>query len=72
MVFVPKTRLPYPEEFRCEAVALIRSGQRTLAEASASLGVSQQTLRNWLKLERTMLVGGAERGAGGGDSSCAC
>lgn len=48
---MPKTRPPYPEEFRREAVALIRSGRRTLAEASASLGVSQQTLRNWLKQE---------------------
>jgi transposase len=48
---MPKTRPPYPEEFRREAVALIRSGQRSLAEASRSLGVSQQTLRNWLKQE---------------------
>src|ERR1700758_2357872 len=48
---MPKSRPPYPEEFRREAVALIRSGQRTLAEASRSLGVSQQTLRNWLKQE---------------------
>ena len=48
---MPKTRPPYPEEFRREAVALIRSGQRTLAEASESLGVSQQTLRNWLRQE---------------------
>jgi transposase-like protein len=39
---MPKTRPPYPEEFRREAVALIRSGQRSLAEASRSLGVSQQ------------------------------
>ena len=48
---MPKTRPPYPEEFRREAVALIRSGQRSLAEASKSLGVSQQTLRNWLRQE---------------------
>ena len=48
---MPKTRPPYPEEFRREAVALIRSGQRSLVEASESLGVSQQTLRNWLKQE---------------------
>jgi transposase len=48
---MPKTRPPYPEEFRREAVGLIRSGQRSLAEASRSLGVSQQTLRNWLKQE---------------------
>jgi transposase len=46
---MPRTRPPYPEEFRREAVGLIRSGQRSLAEASRSLGVSQQTLRNWLK-----------------------
>jgi transposase len=48
---MPKTRPPYPEEFRREAVALIRSGQRTLVEASRSLGVSQQTLRSWVKRE---------------------
>jgi len=48
---MPRTRPPYPEEFRREAVALIRSGQRSLAEASRSLGVSQQTLRNWLRQE---------------------
>jgi transposase len=48
---VPKTRPPYPEEFRREAVALIRSGQRSLAEASRSLGVSQQSRRMWLKRE---------------------
>jgi transposase len=48
---MPRTRPPYPEEFRREAVGLIRSGQRSLAEASKSLGVSQQTLRNWLRQE---------------------
>jgi transposase len=46
---MPKSRPPYPEEFRREAVGLIRRGERTLPEASKSLGVSQQTLRNWLK-----------------------
>lgn len=56
---MPRTRPPYPEEFRREAVALIRSGQRSLAEASKSLGVSQQTLRNWLK-QADVEVGVAE------------
>ena len=43
---MPKTRPPYPEEFRREAVQMLRAGRspRELAEA---LGVSQQTLRNW-------------------------
>ena len=49
MVSVPRTRPPYTEEFRREAVGLIRSGQRSLPEAAKSLGVSQQTLRNRLK-----------------------
>jgi transposase len=46
MVSVPKTRPAYPEEFRREAIELLRAG-RTPRELSESLGVSQQTLRNW-------------------------
>jgi transposase len=46
---MPRTRPPYPEEFRLEAVELVRSGRRSLREAAESLGVSQQTLRNWIK-----------------------
>ena len=43
---VPRTRPAYPEEFRREAVQLLRAG-RTPRELAESLGVSQQTLRNW-------------------------
>ena len=46
MVSVPKTRPAYPEQFRREAIELLRAG-RTPRELSESLGVSQQTLRNW-------------------------
>ena len=46
MVSVPKTRPAYPERFRREAIELLRAG-RTPRELSESLGVSQQTLRNW-------------------------
>ena len=46
---MPRTRPPDPEEFRLEAVELVRSGRRSLREAAESLGVSQQTLRNWIK-----------------------
>jgi transposase len=46
---MPRTRPPYPEEFRREAVELVRSGRRSVREAAESLGVSQQTLRNWVK-----------------------
>jgi transposase len=43
---VPKTRPAYPDEFRREAVQMLRAG-RTPRELAQSLGVSAQTLRNW-------------------------
>src|SRR3954469_15540014 len=46
MVSVPKTRPAYPEKFRREAIEMLRAG-RTPRELAQSLGVSQQTLRNW-------------------------
>ena len=52
MVFiVPRTRPPYPDEFRREALAMLRAGRspRELAEA---LGVSEQTLRNWRRQDQ--------------------
>ena len=48
---MPKTRPPYPEQFRREAVGLLRSG-RSIADVAEALGVSQQTLRNWSKQEQ--------------------
>jgi transposase len=52
MVFiVPKTRPPYPDDFRREALQMLRAGRspRELAEA---LGVSEQTLRNWRRQDQ--------------------
>ena len=46
---MPRTRPPYPPEFRAEAVELIRSGSKSIAELSRDLGVTDQTLRNWLR-----------------------
>ena len=43
---MPRTRPAYPVEFRRETVQLVREG-RTIADVAKSLGVSQQTLRNW-------------------------
>jgi transposase len=43
---VPPTRPAYPDDFRREAVELLRQG-RTPSELAQSLGVSPQTLRNW-------------------------
>jgi transposase len=42
----------YPEEFRREAVELVRSSGRSQAEVARSLGISHNTLRNWVKAER--------------------
>ncbi len=44
-----RTRAPYPEEFRREAVALVRSDERTVPEIAKSLQISDQTLRNWVR-----------------------
>ena len=45
---MPKSRPPYPEEFRREAVELVRSG-RKVSDVARSLGVTEQSLRNWVK-----------------------
>src|SRR4051795_1181168 len=37
----------YPEEFRREAVALVRSSEKSIPQLAAELGVSPQSLRNW-------------------------
>lgn len=46
---MPPTRPPYPPEFKEEAVRLMRSSGRPLAQISRELDVSEQTLRNWRK-----------------------
>jgi len=45
---MPRTRPAYPEDFRREAVELVRSG-RSIRDVADSLGVSQQTLRTWCR-----------------------
>ena len=57
---VPKTRPAYPEEFRREAVQMLRAG-RTPRELAQSLGVSEQTLRNWRRQDQ---IDRRERGDG--------
>jgi transposase len=48
---VPRTRPAYPPEFRGEAIELLRAG-RSPRELSESLGVSEQTLRNWRRQDQ--------------------
>ena len=46
---MPRSRPPYPEEFRREAVELVRSSGRSVNEIAKDLGVSGQSLGNWVK-----------------------
>jgi transposase len=46
---VPRTRPPYPLEFRAEAVRLVRIGGKLIREIADDLGVSEQTLRSWVR-----------------------
>jgi transposase len=48
MHLMPRTRPPYPPEFRREAVQLVLSG-RTVKDVSGALGCSEQSLHNWVK-----------------------
>jgi transposase len=51
MSAMPKTRPPYPPEFRREAVRLVRAG-RSVKDVAESLGCSDQSLHNWVKQEQ--------------------
>ncbi len=40
---------PYPPEFRTEAVRLVRDGSRPISVVAKDLGVSDESLRHWVK-----------------------
>jgi transposase len=42
----------YPDEFRSEAIELVRSSGRSIADVARSLGISDATLGNWLSADR--------------------
>jgi transposase len=47
-----RTRPPYPADFRAEAVRLARSSDRSVPQLARELGVSPQTLTNWIAQDR--------------------
>lgn len=50
-LFSGAANTPYPPEFKEEAMRLIRSSEKPLAQISRELDVAEQTLRNWRKQE---------------------
>jgi transposase len=54
----------YPEQFRADAVELVRSSGRTLRDVGRELGVNHETLRNWVNAAKRagQSLSGGERG----------
>ena len=49
---MPRTSPPYPEEFRREAIRLAALGDKPQRKLARDLGISDVTLRHWLKAEK--------------------
>lgn len=71
---MPRTRSPYPPEFREQLVALHRAG-RTVEELAEEFEPSEQTIRNWIAHASAApsrpAAGGATSGATVGGLSAA-
>jgi transposase len=45
---MPKSRPPYPLEFRCQMVELVRAGRKP-SELAREFQVASQSIKNWVK-----------------------
>ena len=45
---MPKSKPPYPQEFRREAIELYRLSGKSIPKVAEDLGISDMTLRNWV------------------------
>ena len=62
-----KTQPPYPPAFRDEAVRLARRGAAPLVQIARDLGISQDTLRVWIK--QAQVEAGEREGLTGAERS---
>jgi transposase len=46
---MPKSHAPYPPEFRAEAIRLVRSSGKPMAQIARQLEVTSETLRIWVR-----------------------
>lgn len=46
---MPKSHAPYPPEFRAEAIRLMRTSGKSMAQIGRELEVTTESLRQWLK-----------------------
>ena len=51
----------YPDQFRKDALELVRTSERPIAEVARSLGVAEGPLWNWVKLARDADTRGGDR-----------
>ena len=45
---MPKAPKPYPDQFKREAVELVKITDRPIRQIAEEIGVADQTLRNWI------------------------
>jgi transposase len=48
----PRTRRQFTAEFKCDAVELVRTTGRPIAEIARELGIYDSTLGNWVRQDR--------------------
>jgi transposase-like protein len=46
---MPKSHAPYPPEYRAEAIRLVRSSGKPVAQIARQLEVCPETLRPWVR-----------------------
>ena len=57
---MPRSRPPYPPEFRAEAVRLYHTSEKSLQEVAADLGTTANSLREWVR--RAEIEEGSQEG----------